>query len=711
MLPDETVRIDGPSVAVDPTDLAARFERAAADRPDAAMISCGRRHLSAAAVERRSAAIADALAAAGAGPDVVVAVCVERSVALPVALLATWRAGAAYLPVDADLPDARIARTLADARVTIAVTTPDLSPRLAALGLRTVVVDPDRATMVGTPAPDGEAPARAKAVLPDNLAYVLFTSGSTGRPKGVAVTRANLANLLDAQWATGLYGEAGATRASLNSTTTFDVSLQQLGEMLRGGHLRVLTNAQRIDSRELDRQLRGYRLDLFECTPSQLMPLLADTSDHAKLPRCLLVAGEALPAPLWRELAALAPQVRSINAYGPTEFTIYATAAMIEGDVPLIGTPVGNCTAQVLDVRLRSTVPGVSGELCLSGPNVVRGYAGRPDLTADAFRPDPTGRPGSRLYRTGDIVKVRTPPTAGAPPPIEIIGRADQQMKLRGYRIEAGEIEGALRGHPAVRSAVAVLRDAPGGDQRLVAYVELADGVTADAALFGSLGGACRALLPSYMVPSLFQPVALIPHTSSGKVDRKALPPIAWDKPASDAPTVDPDTVAGRLVAIWSAMLGVSRVGVDDNFFDIGGSSLLAMRMTARLCDALGLDIRATDVISTPTIAGLAARIETNDFPPTMKIVPRAALRPDQGSAVPPSSAPPSAPPSPSAVPSPATVTHLFGARRSDPRACSRPASSGSAMAIPRARWRCYRMRRGERSTSTARWRQRSRRA
>jgi amino acid adenylation domain-containing protein len=426
----------------------------------------------------------------------------------------------------------------------------------------------------------------------ENLAYVIYTSGSTGRPKGVAITQRGLANHL--HWAAQdlVRGPGGAP---LFSSVAFDLPATNLFVPLMTGRTTHLL-ADDLDLTKLGSALlAGAPYSFVKLTPGHLDLLThqLDAEQSRALADVVLVAGEALPpatANHWLDL--LGPD-RLINEYGPTETAIGATTHPItapqQRSVP-IGQPLPNTTAYVLDGDLRPVPAGVPGELYLGGTGVGRGYLGRPGPTAEKFVPNPYGAPGSRLYRTGDVAR-RLP--GGA---VDFLGRADDQVKIRGYRVELGEVRAALLAQPAVRDAVVLLRPTESGESALTAYVV----GEADA-------DELRTRLPEYMVPAVFQSIDAVPLTANGKLDQRALPAPA----AAAGEFVPPSTPAEEVIAsVWTEVLGIERLSVHDSFFDLGGHSVLAIRMTARLQEEFDLDLSVRTVFEQRTIHGLAAAVE-----------------------------------------------------------------------------------------------------
>ncbi len=473
---------------------------------------------------------------------------------------------------------------------------------------------------------EGAAVARQPgAALPDGtaagqLAYVLFTSGTTGRPKGVMVEHRSVANLLGALRRTiyDRHAEPGRPLVvGLNAPLVFDASVKQWIQLLDGHTLRLVPEEVRPDGEALAAFVRAAGIDALDCTPSQLRGLLAAGFAAAgeRGPRMVLVGGEAIDTATWRRLAELeaAGPARFYNVYGPTECTVDATARAVAGvadvaDVagaprwPTLGRPLPGVHAAIVDPDLEPVPHGAAGELLIGGAGVARGYLGQPDLTALRFVPDPSpGAAGARLYRTGDLVRLTA---AGE---IEFLGRRDHQVKVRGFRIEIEEVEAALLDDPAVRQA-AVRRFEDEAGARLVAYVALRDAAGAGAGE-GALRAALRRRLPEFMVPAQIVTLRDLPLTAAGKLDRAALPPPDRVRPAR-APFVAPESAAERTVAtVWSEVLGVEQVGRDDNFFDLGGHSLLMVRAHGRLQEAFGRPVSMVEMFRLPTVAALAGHL------------------------------------------------------------------------------------------------------
>ncbi|MEU8620491.1 amino acid adenylation domain-containing protein [Streptomyces sp. NPDC048623] len=532
-------------------------------------------------LERRSAGIAALLAARDVGPGDVVGVFVERSPELVAALLGVWRTGAAYLPLDPRHTAARTALALDDAQAACVLVSARSAPRLPAGTAAPAVAVEQAASLAPVPdrLPDASAPA-----------YVLYTSGSTGRPKGVVVGHASLAAFLDATAA--LVGGTGPEAAWLGLTSvSFDISgLETHLPLTTGGRL-VLPGEEQAAQPGTDalRLAREHGVTHYQATPSAWELLLAAGFDAAAA--TVLTGGEALPVVLAAELRRRTARV--FNMYGPTETTIWSSCWQVPAGPERVslGTAIPGTRLMVLDGRGRPSPVGVPGELHIGGAGVADGYLGRPELTADRFLPDPWGPPGSRMYRTGDLVRHRYDGT------LEFLGRLDDQVKVRGHRIELGEVEAALRACPGVRQAAAALRGTI-----LVGYVT----GTAEP---DRLRAVLAAALPAYAVPSALVVLDALPTTPNGKLDRGALPEPGPGQAQGPADHVY-QGAAAELHAIWCEVLGADTVGPDEDLFDLGGHSLVIARIAARVRDRLGVDLPLHQFFDTPTIRELAEVLE-----------------------------------------------------------------------------------------------------
>jgi amino acid adenylation domain-containing protein len=589
---EEWNRTDAP---VDATPAHHRVQAWASRTPDTLAVVAEDGTLTYAELDARANRLAHRLRRMGVGPDRRVGLMLERSAALMTAQLAVLKAGGAYLPLDPTGPAERAAYMLGTAGAVVVLTRAGLRGRLPATDATVLALDEEEAALAAEPAHAPDVP-----VDPENLAYVIFTSGSTGRPKGVAIPHRGLSNLL--AWYPAGDGVGPGDRCSLFSAPTFDASVPEVWcTLAAGAALHVVPPALRSDPAALLRWVDAERVTVW-FTPTPVTEVVLDAlRNGAPRPRALRMmstGGEALRVRPPRG-------VRLINVYGPSENSVGSTACEVAPDgagLPTIGGPVANHRAYVLDARLQPVPPGVPGELYVAGEGLARGYVGRPGHTAERFVPNPFGGSGTRMYATGDRVRWL------ANGELEFLGRADQQVKLRGHRIEIGEIEASLLSHPGVAEAAVVLRSEQGG--RLVGYVAAADGAPAPdtAALRAHL----RARLPDYMVPTLIIAMDALPLSPNGKVDRKALPAPAAEPRAATRP---PTGAERRIAKVWEELLGVETVGVDDNFFDIGGHSMLVARMQERLHAELGREVSIVELFQFPTIAALAAHLDAGGGP------------------------------------------------------------------------------------------------
>ncbi|HEX8242203.1 MAG TPA: amino acid adenylation domain-containing protein, partial [Longimicrobium sp.] len=573
------------------------FEAQVERTPDAPAVVREGESLTYAELNRRANRLAHHLIALGVGPETRVAILAEPATETVVGVLAVLKAGGAFVPLDPEYPAERLRYLLADSAPAVLLAQGAPAGELAGAEVPVVRLDAGDAAWAELP---GTSPERA-GLTPDHLAYVIYTSGSTGRPKGVMVSHRSLAGHL--RWA----GASVLEGVELPWTTrlSFDASLKQvLGPLLRGGAVWVLpAGAQRDPAALLEAlRARGGRLAL-NCVPSLWSAVLERAAERGEPPvlERLLLGGEAVGPELLERTWAALPEVEVWNLYGPTETTVNAAAGRVAGARAGIGRPVANARAYVLDGRLRPVPVGVAGELFVAGGGVARGYLGRPGTTAERFVPDPFGgEAGARMYRTGDRVRWRADGT------LEYLGRIDFQVKVRGFRIEPGEIEARLREHPGVREAVVAVREESPGDRRLVAWYLAGSAVPAEA-LRAHLAGT----LPEYMVPAAFVHLAVWPLTPTGKLDRGALPAPRGDAFATrgyEAPATDAEAA---LAEIWSEVLRVERVGRGDHFFELGGHSLLAVQVVSRVRQVLEVEVELGKVFTLPVLADFAREVET----------------------------------------------------------------------------------------------------
>ncbi|NXY98117.1 amino acid adenylation domain-containing protein [Streptomyces sp. BR123] len=552
------------------------------------------------------------LAELGTRPDDTVGVLLDRGPELVAALLGIWRAGAAYLPIDPGYPDERIGYMLGDTGTRLVVTQARHAGRFSdgAASVGAVVVDdPAERTALAT----AEAPLPAAYDL-DQLAYVIYTSGSTGRPKGVLIGHRGLANYL--AWTAGAYASAGTGGAPLFSSVAFDLGVPDLYAPLMTGQA-VHLLPQDLDTADLGALLaEGGPYAFVKLTPGHLDLLSRQlTPEQIRgLAGLVIAAGDSFTHRLAERWAAAAGPdgTRLAAEYGPTEITVGNSAYFLPADgaargpvttelVP-IGRAIPNTTMYVLDEQLRPLPVGVPGEVWIGGTGLARGYAGRPDLTAERFLPDPYGAPGSRIYRTGDIARVL--PDGN----LDFVARTDHQVKLRGYRIEPGEIEAALTAHPGVAEAVALVREDSPGDKQLVAYLVPAPGAEDQDLAPAALKDRLAATLPAYLIPSAYLRLPALPLTANGKLDRRALPAPGREATAVGEHVEARDAAEAAIAAVWAEVLGLEQVGVHDNYFDLGGDSIRAVSLVGALRQA-GWETSVRDVFEHRTVARLRAAL------------------------------------------------------------------------------------------------------
>ncbi|HEX4497783.1 MAG TPA: non-ribosomal peptide synthase/polyketide synthase, partial [Thermoanaerobaculia bacterium] len=607
---NDTAGVAGPAVC-----LHQLFEAQAARTPDAVALVApdGRERLSYRELDARAEALAALLRALGIGPEILAGVLLDRTVELIVSLLAVLKAGGAYVPIDPAYPRQRVATLLASSRAAVLLTRRTLLAEVAgSLPPRAVplFVDETKAALTAAAPP-------VRRPRPGNLAYVIYTSGSTGEPKGVAIEHRSAVAF--ARWAREVYTPEERAGVLGSTSVCFDISIMEIFVTLAwGGKILLAENVLALPTLPA----RG-EVTMINAVPSAMAELVRDD----RLPdsvRVVNVGGEAVKGALVRRIYEQSRAERVIDVYGPSEDTTYSTTALLPRDVetPAVGRPIHGTRAWVLDAGLRPAPIGVPGAVYLAGDGLARGYLGRPALTAERFIPDPHGEPGARLYRVGDLARYRVDGE------FEYLGRIDHQVKVRGFRIELGEIEAVLVAHPAVERAVVATHDYGQGngekdrgaeDVRLIAWV-VPVGAVETASLLAWVGER----LPEYMVPSAVVELAALPLTPNGKVDRFALPIPAAAKGVSTEVPRSP--LEELMAALWTEILGGGRIGLHDDFFALGGYSLLAIRLLARLRAATGVDLPLRALFAHPTVAALAAEVErslrTPGAPPLPPIEP-----------------------------------------------------------------------------------------
>ena len=573
------------------------FEEQVRQTPHAVAVVDQEKTLSFEELNGRANQLAHSLQKQGIAPDVLVGLFVERSVEMIIGLLGILKAGGAYVPIDPTYPRERIQYILNDAQVAVVVTQEALVAELPSAETTVICLDRDWPDIAGESAHNPKNTAAT-----ENLAYCVFTSGSTGKPKGVLIQHQSVLNLMQ-ELTQQIYAKLPARplRISLNAPLMFDASVQQIVMLVQGHALYILPHAVRGDGTALLQFIQRAKLDVLDCVPSQLKLLLAAglLTTEGWQPRAILPGGEAIEEATWEKIASAA-EIEFFNMYGPTECTVDSTIAHVQPArlKPTIGRAINNVRLYVLDACLQAVPIGVYGELFIAGAGLARGYLNRPDLTAEKFIPDPFCRTsGCRMYRTGDRVRF------SANGNLEFAGRVDYQVKVRGFRIELGEIEATLQQHPALGTALVVVREDQSGSKRLVAYYTLATNVTPT---ISELRAFLANQLPDYMIPAYFCKLDTLPLTPNGKVDRRALPvPELSRAELSQAYVAPRNEVEDKLMRIWKQVLGLAQVGVFDNFFELGGDSILSIQVISKANQA-GIQLNPKQLFQHPTIAGLA---------------------------------------------------------------------------------------------------------
>jgi len=570
----------------------------AAATPGAVALVAGAEVLTYEQLEIRANRLAHHLRSLGARPDAIVGICLRRSIEFVVAALAVLKADGAYLPLDPDSPAERLAFMLQDAEARVMVTRERKAAQLAAGRWSVVSLDADDARIASQPS--SPPPCEVTAA---HLAYAIYTSGSTGRPKGVAVTHRSLLNLL--YWHQRSFAVTPVDRATQLANPGFDAAVWELWPHLAAGASVYFSDESTRNSPEMLRDWLVTQGITISFVPTALAERLVflEWPRETRL-RILLTGADTLHC-----FPSSALPFSLVNNYGPTECAVVATSGRVPPGqrsevLPSIGRPIDNVQVYILDERLKPVAVGMPGELYIGGLGLAREYLNRPELTAERFIPSPCGdvHPGDRLYRTGDLARYLPDGQ------IAFLGRVDDQIKIRGYRIEPDEIVNVLNGHPAVACNIVVAREDSPGEKYLVAYVVAASAAELTS---GALRDFLRLRLPDYMIPAVFVRLESLPLTPNGKVDRTALPPPSASNTVRDNTVGAPcSIVEERLAEILAGLLGLEQVGVDDNFFLLGGHSLLGTQVIGRVRDAFGVELPLRTLFDHPTVNGMCAEIE-----------------------------------------------------------------------------------------------------
>nr|WP_237088672.1 amino acid adenylation domain-containing protein [Paenibacillus larvae] len=565
-------------------------------------------------LNKKANKLAHLLIAKGVGPDQLVALALPRSLEMVVSVLAVLKAGAAYLPIDPDYPSDRISFMFSDARPVCMITNTQIAAKLS---------DSTRTLQLVTNAPETLEELssysemnptdtdRMEPLQPLHAAYVIYTSGSTGRPKGVWIPHQNVVRLFGAtdHW----FQFHSEDVWTLFHSYAFDFSVWEIwGPLLHGGRLVVVPHAISRSPEDFLKLLVHEKVTVLNQTPSAFYQFMQADRDHFELGqklslRFVIFGGEALELSRLEDWYRRHPEnaPRLINMYGITETTVHVSYLELNREITslkvnsLIGCGIPDLNLYVLDEYLQPVPPGVTGELYVAGGGLARGYLGRPGLTAERFVADPYGKPGTRMYRTGDLARWRTDGS------LDYMGRADHQIKIRGFRIELGEIEAVIARHPHVEQTAVVVREDQPGDKRLVAYIVPTPRVSIEPAELRQYVGQS---VPDYMIPYAFVLIEGLPLTPNGKLDRKALPAPEYILAGSNRGPRTPQEEI--LCDLFAEVLHVSRIGIDDGFFDLGGHSILAVQLMRRIREALGVELSIGNLFEAPTVAGLAERLE-----------------------------------------------------------------------------------------------------
>ncbi|MHC5747096.1 MAG: amino acid adenylation domain-containing protein [Nostoc sp.] len=584
------------------------FEAQVERTPDAVAVVFEDEQLTYRELNARANQLAHYLRSLGVKPEVLVGICVERSLAMVIGLLAILKAGGAYIPLDPAYPKERLSYILEDTQASVLLTQASLLEVIPPHKAQIICLDTNWHLIE----PQSQENLFSQ-LTPGNLAYTIYTSGSTGKPKGVQIPHIALSNFLLA-----MHQSPGiTTEDTLLAVTTysFDIAALELFlPIIIGGRLVITSRQVAADGIQLSATLTDSQATVMQATPATWQLLLA-AGWNGNQQLKILCGGEALPGHLAHQLRQRCDSLW--NMYGPTETTIWSAASLVEtveNTVP-ISQPIANTQLYILDQYHQLVPVGVAGELCIGGEGLARGYFHRPDLTAEKFIPNPFSlQPSARLYKTGDLARYL--PNGG----IEYIGRIDHQIKIRGFRIELGEIEALITQHPPVQETVVIVREDIPGDKRLVAYMVFKQELVPK---FSELQSFLKEILPHYMIPTTFVPLKALPLTPNGKVNRQALPAPDNFEPELGTTSVQPrNHLEISIASIWQKVLKIEKIGIHDNFFDIGGHSLLLLQVHSKLCEIFSTNLLVLDLFRYPTISSLAVflnRANTNqlsDFHP-----------------------------------------------------------------------------------------------
>lgn len=590
--------LDSPITTANAHSVPTLIQLQARQQPDHPAIVVDRDTLSYAALNQRANQIAHCLHGLNVQPDALVGVCLPRSLDAIVAMLGILKAGAAYLPLDPDYPQERLAYMIEDAKLSVLISDEAYLQLLPPFTGTVLNLEGDSAQLAAQPTEDFLA-----LPLPQHLAYVIYTSGSTGVPKGVAVEHHSLTNLVE--WHQQAYDVTSHDRATQFAGLSFDASVWEIWcHLCAGATLYLVPNDVRQKPAVVLPWFAEHQITI-SFLPTPVVELLwgFPIPTNLKL-RYLLTGGDAL-----RRLPSAPLPFTLVNHYGPTENTVVATAAIVnpaEEVIPAIGTPLPTVSVHLLDEAHQPVAIGGVGELYIGGDSLARGYLNQPAMSQARFLPDPfSPNPGARLYRTGDLARYR------ADGNLEFIGRCDHQVKIRGFRVELGEIEAAILKHPDIQQCAVLAKPDPTGNQTLVAFVVAVMGIdvaTSDLPTF------LQTTLPDYMIPSAIVALPAFPMTPNGKVDRQALQVLPLTSPAHSTtdPTVEPDasTIEAQIALIWQELLGLEHINRDDDFFELGGHSLGAGLLIARLYEQFQIDLSIEQFFEISSLAELAQLVE-----------------------------------------------------------------------------------------------------